>query len=46
MSKSCVFLYMNDFEATRRFLESLKTAGDSCDLPLQDLKMWPTFVDL
>ena len=23
------FLYMNDFEATRRFLEALKTAGNS-----------------
>ena len=27
--KWCFFLYMNDFEATRRFLEALKTAGDS-----------------
>ena len=27
--KVVFFLYMNDFEATRRFLEALKTAGDS-----------------
>eukprot|EP00493_Phyllostaurus_siculus_P020491 UN20816 len=27
--KSDVFLYMVDFEATRRFLESLKISGDS-----------------
>ena len=41
-----ILLYINDFEATRRFLEALKTAGDSGDLPLQDPKMWSTFVDL
>ena len=41
-----VFFYMNDFEATRWFLEALKTAGDSCGLPLKDPKMWSTFVDL
>ena len=40
------FLYMNDFEATKWFLETLKIAGDSWDLPLQDPKMWSTFVDL
>ena len=27
--KVTFFLYINDFEATRRFLEALKTAGDS-----------------
>ena len=32
--KMVFFLYMNDFEATRWFLEALKTAGDSLDLPL------------
>ena len=27
--KNVYFLYMDDFEATRWFLEALKTAGDS-----------------
>jgi len=40
------FLYKDDFKATRWFLEALKTAGESLDLPLQDPKMWSTFVDL
>ena len=40
------FLYISNFKATRRFLEALKTAGESLDLPLQDPKMWSTFVDL
>ena len=46
LTEKWCFLYMNDFEATRWFLETLKTAGDSLDLPLQDPKMWSTFVDL
>ena len=40
------FLYIKAFEATRRFLETLKTAGESLDLLLQDQKIWSTFVDL
>ena len=44
--KVVFFLYMNDFEATRRLLEAIKTAGDSWDLPLQDPKTSSTFVDL
>ena len=32
-NKNYIFLYMNDFEATRGFLEALKTAGESWDLP-------------
>ena len=35
---------MNDFEATRRFLEAIKTAADSCNLPSQDLKMWSALI--
>ena len=40
------FLYMNDFEATRRFLDALKIAADSWDFLWQDTKMWSTFFDL
>ena len=38
------FLYIQAFEATRRFLETLKTAGESLDLPLQDPKMRATLI--
>ena len=42
------FLHIRDFEATRQFLEALKTAGDIWDLPLQDSKhlVWFIVVDL
>ena len=39
------FLYIQAFEATKRFLEALKTAGESLDLSLQDPEILSTFVD-